>query len=190
MLNQSALIQFLQLPANTGLSDADAAAGASAPIYTPRTTPVTITTLAGYDSWGFAKATAALAAFQAVANTGGANGAQAALLIAILTGPGLLASDPQVATLANSFVAMSGGALVDSDVPLALNTASYLAGQIVQASDVTAARAQMAFAASIIPLQNQIISFYNSAITAVQGFTAGQTVPTFSQLVTQYGPKS
>ena len=165
--NQQLIIVALQgnpaLATQAATDPTTVAATLSVPVLTLRTTPITITTLAGVNVWGFAKATAALAAFSAVAASGGINGAQASALLAILNGDGLNAADPQIAALAPAFVAFSGGALTPADVITALNTSSYPCGDVVQASDVTAALATITNTAAIENLRRWLSDGYTAA---------------------------
>jgi hypothetical protein len=183
-MNSQLLQQAIADPTIASLSDADAATALSAPILTPITTRITITTLAGV--WGLAKTAACLAAFQAVVAGGGTNGAEAAALLAMLNGPGFDATDPQVQALIPTFVGLANGAITTEDATNALNTTSYRCGGIVAASDVTAARATIAYTNSISALQQQWNTFAGAGNTLIaQAFAAppGTTVPTMAQLV-------
>lgn len=182
-------IQLLQLnllnPSIIGLSDSDAATVLSVPIYIPRTSPVTITTLSSADSWGFAKTSAAQQAFSQAAASGNA---QAVTLLSILTGNGLLASDPQIPALSAGFIALAPNVLTSNDIITALNTTSYKCGDIVQTSDVTTARANIAFNASYNTattfIQNQVISVNHWLISQQNN---NSPVPSNADILAQLG---
>jgi hypothetical protein len=162
------------------LGDADAATALNRPNpLVLRPGSVTITTLAGSDVWGFAKATAALAAFQTVASAGGANGATAAALIAVLTGPGFLTSDPQVAMLGLTFVGLSGGVLVDADVTTAIYLPpTYPCGTPdVTTQQVTTARGAIAFTAQKQTLFQAGALVWNAWANAVESATSAGQLP-------------
>lgn len=121
---------------NPTLDNAGILALASVPILTPRLERVTFTTLSAFDVWGYAKTQAFETALQA--------SGQASLLLSILGGNGLAASDPQAAAMSGAFVALSGGAITIADTVTALNTVTYPCGTIPTLADIAAARAQIA----------------------------------------------
>jgi hypothetical protein len=183
-LQQSIVPVLATNAAIAAMTDANAATAINAPILTPRTNPITIVFLAGSTIWGFAKTSAFQAAMQAVIAAGGSNGAQAETLLAIVSGTGFDATDPQVQGLGPTFVAMSGGVIAAADVTLALNTTSYLVGTgNVQTADVTAARAQLALQVSAMAVQAAWASAYNAGVATIQAGIASGTVPTLAQLV-------
>ena len=176
-----------------GLSDADAAALLSTPTgYVPRTERVTITTLCNADVWGFSKAAAFREALEAVKGVGGTNGAGAATLLVILSGPGFSTADPQVAGLAQSFVALSGGVISLDDAKRALGVPQYPAGRTFTADEVAAARAVLARTAPLNALKARLALFDSFAGPAVDRLLAraldGETVaaPTLAELVAQF----
>jgi hypothetical protein len=143
------LLVALADPTISAMSDADAAAALSTPTYTPRTAPITLTTLSGSDVWGFQKTAAYRAALQTVAaGTDATNAGLASTLLSILEGPGFYASDPQVSSMLTTFVALGGGTVTLDDGNLAVGVPTYAAGAPVATADVTAARAQMAYNAA------------------------------------------
>lgn len=150
-----ALLAALTDPTIAAMSDADAATALSTPTYTPRTEPITLTTLSGTAVWGFQKAVAFHAALQAVAaGTDAANAALATTLLKMLEGPGFFATDPQVSAMVPTFVALGGGTVTADDGNLAIGIPTYAAGGPVAVADVTAARAQMAHDAAWNALNN------------------------------------
>lgn len=183
MFDPNALDAALSDPALSGLTDQQAADALSAPVLTPRSGRVTVTTLAAADCWGFAKAAAALAAFEQVAAAGGSNGAAARALLSILQGPGFDASDPQAAQMAPTFVGLSGGAITSDDARAALYLPpTYRAGGPVSAADVAASRHRLAFAARKMDLIRRGSDVWNQWVSAVTAAATDADLPAAATL--------
>src|SRR4051812_13684714 len=116
----AALRQLLADPAVSGLSDAAAAAQLSIKTVTPKPARVTFASVCDSSLWGFAKASAFMAALAAVKAAGGATGAQAGSLLSLLNGPGFNPADPQVPALLPGIVALSGGTITEADARAAV----------------------------------------------------------------------
>jgi hypothetical protein len=176
------LLFALQDPTIAAVSDADALTALQTPTsYTPRTTPITFTTLNGAAVWGFTKTATFKATLKAVVAAGGTNGAVADNLLGLLDGPGFYANDPQVSDMVPTFVALGNNTITTADASLALGTPVYrVVGSYVLA-DVTAARAALANYVAVQSLISQVMQFsattvnetLNPMLTAIR---AGQTV--------------
>ena len=135
-----------------GLSDADAATLANAPVPATVGRPAYITSqlLASHGVWGIATFATVRAAMQAQIAAGGAAGAQAAALIALLDGQGINPADPQVAPVIAQFVTSGLITQAQADAVNAATTPTQLPlgpGVTVAAADVTLARGITANAA-------------------------------------------
>lgn len=162
-MNQTKLLAALQTPTYSGMDDATAATALSVGVSVPRTGLLTITTLNQSNCWGFAKTTANLAAFNgllAVGQTQGATqaeqemAAQLGNLLAILTGPGLDLSDPQVPEVIATLV--GAGVVSSGDAAIVTSITTYPCDTAVQNSDVTTARQVIAGNSKAAALLGQI----------------------------------
>lgn len=174
-------------PTIAAMDDADAAVALSEAILTPQPNPVTVTSLAA--AWGFPKLVAAMAAFQSVAASGGANGAEASALLAILSGPGFSASNPQVPSLIPVFVGFANGAITEQDATNAIFVTSYRCGGTVQAQDVNTARSAITLQSGYAVARRLAASQYNAAMNwldqqSQSGLSAPDTAALLSFLST------
>lgn len=156
---------------NSPATDAALAATLSTPIVTPRPGFITFATLCAVDVWGFAKATAALAALSASTDP------QAKAVVSLLNGSGFNPNDPQASALAAGIVALTAGAITADDATLALNTKTFPAGDVVQASDVTASRARIALAKAKDAAMAAIESWASYARNAVDNAASVDALP-------------
>lgn len=161
--------------ADPTMSDADLAAQLSTPIITPKTGLVTYTTLGG--KWGTSAAATFRAGLQQAIAAGGSFGAVAAYIDTLLSGPGIDPSDAEVPTQSDAFVA--AGLATQDQVNGVFFDITYPAGDVVQASDVTAARAYLAGQKTIASIRSVLALIVNDWITQQP------TVPTAAAVISQ-----
>jgi hypothetical protein len=92
----------MDLASVANLSDADAATKLSAPVLTPRTQWITLTSLGSF--WGVERLAAFIAYLRGMIAAGGASGALADAVLAVLAGTGCNPADPETAKAAAALV--------------------------------------------------------------------------------------
>lgn len=157
------LINSLMNPSVSGLSPSGILTYFNTPIYTPRTDPITITSLSSVSIWGFNKTAAFCAALDFVVASGGMYGAVASNLLRILTSTGFSTSDPQVAAMVPSFVALGGGTITLDDANFAIAIPSYIAGSGITIDDINSAFAQINYTTQAQSLYSQADDEWNQA---------------------------
>ena len=196
------LLSALRDPAMVPLSDTAAAAALSIAIIAARPGLITSLVLNRADVWGFAKTSAVKAALNAAVlngQTAAPNSqafslaAQANNLIGLLDGPGLIATDPQVATVAAGLVL--AGLVTQADLNTVLTVTTFRCGVPVTAGDVTTARARLTAETTLARLQSQnqagqqaVAQLLAMTRTALSSSTA-TTLPTAAQLIAAYSAK-
>jgi hypothetical protein len=183
-------------PLVMAMDDATAAAALSVPILTPRT-GITLKTLTAIDVLGVSKTATLKKALEGAvetANAPGADvptqtaGAEVALVLSMLAGPGFDATDPQAQTLAPMFVALSGGAITDADAAIVLNTISYRCGGVISTQDVAAARAAIALDASYVASAQVAVDSYNGVRAWLDAKkAAGEAAPSGADVLAKMG---
>lgn len=144
------LIDLLQTPAYTGLSDADALALASIPILTPRPDRITADSLAAILG-GPAGAAVYNGIVALTQSTTPQIAGFARYALAVLGGKGFDPANPEASTIAGTLVA--AGACTSQQAALIFNTISYPTGDAPPTLEaIQAARAQMARQAAFASL--------------------------------------
>ena len=162
-------------PELASISDADAAAALSEPVYTPRSDRVTYTTLG--DTWGVARAAEFRAALLSLPAPMLAVGQYVSSLLA---GNGFDATSPKVAATVEQLVAAK--ICTADEVRSSLFTSTYPAGAPVTADDIAAARAAMTFADAARSLRADLAGIYNRGVAAIDAGEASGQLPSLDAL--------
>jgi hypothetical protein len=173
------LDQQVQAADIINLSDADAATLLSVPIFTPRTSPVTYTTLG--DAWNPLDAGAFIVALNAAISSGNS---LAIYVDKLLSGPGFDATNPK--TIPTAALLVQAGLCTQNQVDVVLNIISYRCGDVVQTSDVTASRARLARNLTLLALQrriNSVVDTFNLTMRSA-GANASLTLPIYEDFIT------
>ena len=180
---QQQLAQFLTqdaaqpAPLYASLSDAAVATALNAQTV-PVSTPLTIGYLSGV--WG-AGAVTILQALVAAANGTSAIAGYALLAYDAIKSGDLSAQSPLVQAQIAAFVSV--GILTQAQATAALYTYVWAPGNgLVQATDVTAARAQMALTAAQNLAKTQVAAGWNAVQAAIGAATTASAVPTQAQI--------
>lgn len=179
MFNPQLLAGALSDPTIAVLSDADAATALSAPIYAPNPNAITYATLGA--AWGPTAAASFTAALTAAIAAGNA---LAIYVDKLLGGTGFDATNAYAAPTAAQLV--TAGLCTAQQVQGVLYLPpTYRCGDVVQASDVTTARAAIAFQNSLNAIKQQWASAYNKGVAILDALSVGSAVPTLSQLTVE-----
>ncbi len=179
-LQQSVLNVLMANPTvYAGLTDAAAAVQMNQPILTPKTGSITYASLASSAVWGPQAAMAFQQALKAASAANTALSPLATFIDTVLSGTGLNPADPAVPAEATALV--TAGLVTQAQANTALYTTSYAAGvNTVAATDITAARAQLALQQAQQAVVQQLQSVYNQGMALIQSATTTATVPTLA----------
>lgn len=163
MLDTASLDIAVAAPDNAGLSDADFLAKINTLNQVPKTTKMTIVTLASsLTGWGRARANAFwdwLEVAQAAGNK------DARLALVALGSSGIDPSDPESLQAAAEFVAAGG--CTQEEVNKVFYDSSYPCGDIVQAADLTASRSRVALVSTCNQHRDWLRQKFTQAMGAV-----------------------
>ncbi len=190
-MNNSKLQQYItaNAAALAALSDADAAAAINAVGTTISYSPLTVTIPLLYATFGAAAATI-LANFRAVATTPPWSD-----FLPLLTGSGIPVNTAAGVAMLNELAGTTPAVLTAAQAATLIGMTqqtNYQFGAVVQAADVTAARAAIVQAATAQRLQLQVQQGYSAALALASAYQTGPTsgtAPTAAQLQAAFAAK-
>jgi len=183
---QTQLTQFLMAdaasasPVYTSMTDAEVAAALNTRSVTVLT-PITEVTL--IESWGSNVYAVVLATIKAVAAGTTAEAPYAGLLLDMLKGVGIYATDPSVQAQLAGFV--SAGVVTQSQATQVLLNFPFGSG-VTASTDVTSARTQMAFNAAQQQAYRRAAVGWNAVQAAIGAAPAVSNVPTANGIYTLF----